>query len=482
MLAPHLTHGLKLCTDLLEALRLGKINFAHWKGNMHLLDSLTGKTDVELLIKPEDRAAFEEVMEALHFKQAESPSWSRYPHVEDWLGFDEETGSLLHLHTHYSLVISTAYGRYAHLPWLEQFFNHLTIDEVTGWPIPEPEMELLILLIRLQVKGNSTEYQLSQVHEEKMSELLALLKRTDAGRLADCCEALGLQAPEDMEARIASLLQHENLKAAIALSGFFYQQLPASIKEATSRHSFQSLYYKYYLKTLKYYKPFIAPVRLKKRIVSGGKVIAFVGSDGSGKSTLCRDITTWLTYKIDTHYFYLGKQPFIKSYNTRLLSLTDQMAGQSFTSRLLRRMMGDFYHLIIIRQKAQMLRLARHFSNQGSIIICDRLPQKEVFGFNDGPRLQHSKQRQLAQLEITYFEQALQTSADVIFRLHVSPQVAHQRKPEHNLKDIERKCESIKAIRYSAATVIDINADAPYNEVLLEVKRSLWQSFITNER
>ncbi|WP_266205208.1 nucleoside/nucleotide kinase family protein [Pontibacter kalidii] len=478
MLAPHLTQGLQLCTDLLEELQLKKIKFAHWKGNMHLLDSLKGETDIELLLKPGDRAAFEEIMENLDFKQAVSPPWSVYPYVEDWIGFDEETGSLLHLHTHYALVISTSYGGYALLPWLEQFFNHLTTDEVTGWPIPEPEMELLILLVRLQVKGNSPEYQISEVHAEKKAELLALLKKADPYRLGHCCTKLGLQVPDDLIGRIHTILLKERLSDAIALSVFFYRQLPASIKGAASRHSLTSLCYKYYLKTLKYTRSYTEPVRLKKRLVSGGKVVAFIGSDGSGKSTLCRDITNWLTYKLDTHYFYLGKQPFIKSYNTRLVSSADLLASQNTISKLIRSVIGGFYHIIIIRRKARMLKLARKICKQGSIAICDRFPQKEVFGFNDGPRLQNSRQRRLALIEMAYFEQVMQTGADLIFKLQVSPQVAHQRKPEHNLQDIERKCESIKTISFSSphpAIVINIDANAPYHEVLLEVKRNLWQ-------
>ncbi|PTX14983.1 thymidylate kinase [Pontibacter mucosus] len=478
MLAAHLTQGLQLSTYLLERLQQKKIKFAHWKGNVHLLESLEGKTDIELLLRPEDREDFEATMAELNFKKAESAPWNKYPQVEDWLGFDEETGALLHLHTHYALIIPTSYGDYVPLPWTEQFFKHLTTDEATGWPIPETAMEALILLVRLQIKGQNPENILHDVHLEKKQELLVLLSKTDAERFAACCAELRLRAPVDLADRISHILAKERLGDIIALSDFIYRQLPASIKSAASRRSPRALYYEYFLKTLKHYKPLIKPVRLKKRVETGGRVIALVGSDGSGKSTLSQDITSWLTYKIDTHYFYMGKLPFIKSYQTRLFSYTDLLASRNLLARVTRKLLGDLYHILIIRQKASMLKQARELSDGGSIAICDRYPQQEVFGFNDGPRLQGNPHSMLARLEMKYFDQALQTGADIIFRLIVSPETAHQRKPEHHYEDIRRKCESITSISFSAntpATVIDIDANAPYEEVLLQLKRHIWQ-------
>ncbi len=138
-------------TLLLEALFKAQVRFAHWKGNNHLPQSLEGQTDIELLIDPDYREKFEEVMKSLHFKKAISPKWDRYPKVEDWLGFDPETGKILHLHTHYALVTGIKYVKHLYLPWLSEFFNQLRIDKRSGWPIPKAEMEIIILLIRIQI-------------------------------------------------------------------------------------------------------------------------------------------------------------------------------------------------------------------------------------------------------------------------------------------------------------------------------------------
>ena len=43
-----------------------------------------------------------------------------------------------------------------------------------------------------------------------------------------------------------------------------------------------------------------------KRVAGQGLVVAFIGSDGSGKSTLTAEIRKWLRYKLDVHGYYMG--------------------------------------------------------------------------------------------------------------------------------------------------------------------------------
>src|SRR5688500_7943995 len=48
--------------ELLADLQQEHVRFIHWKGNMHLLSSLEGKTDIEILVHPEDRSQFETIV------------------------------------------------------------------------------------------------------------------------------------------------------------------------------------------------------------------------------------------------------------------------------------------------------------------------------------------------------------------------------------------------------------------------------------
>lgn len=457
---------------MLAELNQSKVRFAHWKGNSHLLQSLEGKTDIEILIYPDDRIQFESIMKKLGCKKLVSQAWNRFPNVEDWIGFDYETGNLLHLHTHYALVTGLKYGKHLFFPWIEEFFRHLQTDPETGWPIPVPELETIMLFIRIGAKMQTDEPRISA---SKQMELIKLLTNTKVEHLISTCNDLNLEVPEDLTLRIGKIQRENNLSEIINLSEYFYTQLPTDGQSKGAFSSLKSFYYKYYLKTVRLSSRFIGPVTYKKTICNGGKIIALIGSDGSGKSTLSNDLVEWLTFKIDTHYFYLGKKPYIKSYSKRLHSKTAILTNKNRFSKLLRKLTGRFYQILIARQKCEMLQLAKRLSKQGSMIICDRFPQKDILSFNDGPKLQKTGGF-YAKLEMKLFNRITNPGADLVFRLNVSPEIAAKRKPEHDYDSIIQKCNNLGKMQFSNSIMIDVDANQSYDVVLLELKREIWKN------
>jgi gluconate kinase len=64
---------------------------------------------------------------------------------------------------------------------------------------------------------------------------------------------------------------------------------------------------------------------------------------------------------------------------------------------------------------------------------------------------------------------------DHIFVLHVSPEVSQRRKPDHDPEMIEVKSQALKQMERQGLHVIDVNADQPFEQVLLQIKTALWQ-------
>ena len=146
------------------------LRYCHWKSNEHLVAGLDGETDLDVLLCEEDRKTGSDFLRKNGFLCCYSQFGSRYPNVEDWLGLDEETGRLLHLHLHYSLVTGHLGLKEYDLPWAEECLRTRCIDDSTGVYIADPNLELLTLYVRLILKSHRKSLRLAKDGRYRMSE------------------------------------------------------------------------------------------------------------------------------------------------------------------------------------------------------------------------------------------------------------------------------------------------------------------------
>lgn len=78
-------------------------------------------------------------------------------------------------------------------------------------------------------------------------------------------------------------------------------------------------------------------------------------------------------------------------------------------------------------------------------------------------------------MEMKFFNKIKEVEADIVIRLHVTPEVASNRKPEHNKEIIKLKCQNIDRVTFNKSLVIEIDATEPYEQVLLAAKREIWK-------
>ncbi|MBL8789304.1 MAG: hypothetical protein JNM45_02330 [Rhizobiales bacterium] len=470
---------LETTAKLLAALETEGVDVVHWKSNHHLAEALAGDTDLDVLVRAADLARFRDAATMAGALRIISPSWASYPGVEDWLLHDGAAGKFLHLHVHTQLVTGLKRVKHLILPWTDHVLSHRRREPASGWPVPQAEEELLVLLIRIWAKMPPfRRLWRPQIPRHIMAELRWLEGQVDLSHLRDTATELGLSLP----ALPPFPDQASILKTARHLYGQVQRHRRMSWPVALAISATEGVK----LTLRKWWSRKLGPIRYRKQLARQGAMVALIGSDGSGKSTQSGRLIKWLTYKLDAHLVYMGSgdgRTGLANGLRKLLSRSwkksrgKAAAGPSQASqkRSLPARLWRLFDLLLLRRKLRLLRLARRMADRGSIILLDRYPQNQIDGVNDGPRQSDGRGfAWAAAMERRLLAEAAGLGPDLVIKLRVSPDVALSRKPDHDRTMIERKCAVVDALQFGRAETVVLDADAPVDDVTQAAKAALW--------
>lgn len=215
------------------------------------------------------------------------------------------------------------------------------------------------------------------------------------------------------------------------------------------------------------------------RVIPG--LIAVVGCDGTGKSTLSVDLVERLNQYRVTERRYLGlisgedgnkikRLPFIGLWLERYLA-TRSSKQQNMTTRAPAFWVALIMYGFSLLRRAKLRRVLQ-LAQQGVLVISDRYPQSEISGFHyDGPgigveRVTSGLMARLAQRENRLYQQMALYRPALVIRLGVDINTAFSRKPDHDYDELRDKISVMEKINYNDATIIELDARAPYGDVL----------------
>jgi thymidylate kinase len=241
---------------------------------------------------------------------------------------------------------------------------------------------------------------------------------------------------------------------------------------------------------------------LRMTPVAGGAVVALLGSDGAGKSTMAVAIDDWLGWKLQTRRYYLGsKAPSRRSRSIyvlfRMLRRTHRSSTVRFSGRermtepigVARDTVRALHCLSIERDRAHRYRRAMRDARSGRIVIFDRFPiaslgDRQQHSLFDGPQISSlfpapmgRLRRSLDAIERRLYRQF--RLPEHLVMLHVDSEVAVARKPDHVREVLVDKCDAFDALARRASTtdgmhVVCVDANAPSHVVLADIKRAVW--------
>jgi adenylate kinase family enzyme len=227
---------------------------------------------------------------------------------------------------------------------------------------------------------------------------------------------------------------------------------------------------------------------------AGGLLVAVIGADGSGKSTLTKDLRSWFAPKVDTYpvYFGSGDGPAsavrapLKILRRMVFGTKQEVARKEAVSA---RHPGPVaagraaWATALAVEKRRKLRRASVARTRGLLVITDRYPQNQVHGSTDGPLLSpwrssgNGLRRRLATFEAGPYDRAGNRPPDLVLRLNVDPETARRRRPDHNEADLARRIGIIGSLRFPDARygVVELDGSRPYDEVLARAKAAIFE-------
>ena len=471
------------------------IDYCYWKSSRRLHAVVAGEGDVDLLLARSDQHRAHAILIDLDFKLFPSVADRDHPATLTFLGYDECAGQLIHIHLHFQLIVGERLLKNYRIPWEDVLLARANLHPTLPIRILEPASEAVLLVVRacLELRGlDPMTLCVWQATTRKFAldraELAARMDRTALRELAT--ELLG----HDLAQLVSSAFDDERpLEAHTRLRRLVRKRCAAyrnyNTVEARARSGARALQWmagglnKHVLHT---------PRPWNRRLPGGGCLIAMVGVDGSGKSTLVATIRAWLGSKVDVVPMYFGTgdgRPslFLRPFKLAMPLMTRVLRrkpGCASHGKLSGGAPGLLYSLLLMVwsvavavDKRNKLTAARRGVNRGLVVIADRYPQNQLRDFNDGPLLKRLTvvPRWLRRLERSVYSLAHRLPPDLVIKLAVTPETAARREPSMDPEVIQRRVAALQKLEFPGARVVCVDAEQPLAEVVRAVKHEIWR-------
>lgn len=499
---------LESLSNLFLNLNEREIRYCHWKSNLRLDEALQGKTDLDLLVARKQSREFREILLKHHIKPVIAAPGRRYPALEDYLGFDESSGKLFHLHVHYQLLLGEQFVKNYRLPVEDKVLDSIVYSH--GVKVPIPEVELIILCIRVLLKYRDRDFvkDLLIIRHPGIPgnirlELESLIARTSF-------EAVNRVLTKDMEVLPRStILDFISAFKNDPRNGREFFILRKKLREALknfqrhSRWKATAIYIKEYWQRRDSFTP---PKYLgKMTFANGGAAFALIGVDGAGKTTLHKELITWLRWKMDVKGYYLGsKQPsniseilyvIFRLFRRTHRGYCKRFSKDSIFAQWLDNIKRNFlyaHYVSIGKDRFKRYQEATSMVNDGSIVVFDRFPLEQFstqpdYRLLDGPQSQIVDEepngflrKYLVSKEFDYYRKI--NLPDYLLVLDVDPEISIRRKPEHDevVLSVKNRAVSDLLMRKGSSPhgkkLVRIDANRSFDKVLQQLKSVMWEA------
>jgi hypothetical protein len=488
----------RLLVELLGEFHRHQISYCYWKSTRRLAAIFAGEGDVDLLVDRADQYLVEEILLKRDFKAFPSAMDRNHPGLLSFFGYDEDSGQLIHIHMHFSLLLGERLLKNYRVPWERIMLSRAVSHPTLPIRILDPASEALLLIVRA-----SLELRLFDLpglwHWRSTSRNLVLDRAELAKRVErDALRALTIQVLGEQFADLvvdalygqAGPERRADLRRAIRRHCAAYRNYNAI--ESRARSLARGLGWA--ARSLN--KQVLHAPRMSNRCApAGGLMVALVGVDGSGKSTALAAIKNWLGSKFDVIPMYFGTGdgraslwlwPFklILPIVVRILRRHQHRGGRSrigfqgHAPSLPYQVLLMGWAIAVALDKRRKLKVARRAVSRGFIVLADRYPQSQIATFNDGPiltRLRAAPDR-LRRFEADVYRTAQQLPPNLLIKLVAREDTIGKREPGMDPALVHERVAALRRLQFPGTRVVHVDAEKPLAEVIGTIKREIWRS------
>jgi thymidylate kinase len=477
---------------LFDELNQQGIRYCHWKSNFDLDQALEGKGDLDLLIDPQHKEQFKQIIFAQGFKQATDSVGADLEGVNHYFGIDEQSGKSVHLHTYTRIFTGETLTKNYQFPIAELLLdNRTTYSNVS---IPTPSAEMVVFTLRMLAKHGSLLEMLLLFRDRKnvareQAFLFPNIDRVESAKLAaNAMESIDEQFFQEC---IISLETNSSVATRI-LRGM---QLSHRV-QSYRRQSVLTLFIERHTTLSRRIWMRTRELRGTKHLEGGGKLIAFLGPEATGKSTLVYETSQWLGKSFQAKSAHLGKPPstpltilpnqflplgrrlFSRKKTTSTQSRPDERASTSLIYAV--------RSVLLAWDRLALAKSLHHDVQKGAIVICDRYPSAHI-GSMDSARLDpkiiksNGKFKRRAFEFLGRLEGALYRkipNPDSVIRLTVPLDVALERNRSRNKNEpaewVEKRHKEVSVASFEGVAYTEIDTGGTLEDTILKAKKAVW--------
>ncbi len=496
--------ALVLVEELCGQLDSAGISYCHWKSNEAIDRSASGENDLDLLISRSDITNFTEILSRLGFKQAKGPTEKQMSGVHDFFGFDAEADRIVHVHAHYQMVLGHDMTKNYRLPIEKAYIR--SAAQAGLFKIPAVEYEYIVFIIRMVLKHSTWDTVLGgegKLNSAERQELAYLLDKIDPRQVANILqEHLPYLSVEFLDECLQAITTTESIRKRIKIGARLHKHL-----RSNTRHSYlKDIHLKFWRRIKIALRRRILNKSPKHRLGGGGILIAVVGGDGAGKSTVVDGLNAWLSRYFGTTQVHMGKPDWSTTtvlvrgllYFASLARLVPR-ASSARNALQQKALISPGYPWLVreicrSRDRFRTYVRARRYAADGGIVLLDRYPVPQL-KFMDGPLsgifleqlatspranefLSPKKESRLASAilkqEARYYN--YMAPPDLLFVLRVEPDTAVMRKTDEDPATVRERSTEFFALDWQGTRAHVIDAGQEKEAVLAEIKSIIWSA------